>query len=164
MAHGFNGPHVFGDDRILTTNPFVEETINFTYDSAWGNTLTFSFTEAEGDATILLDHVRLFVSYTVTPSVTGGNGTISPNTAQTVNAGSSVTFNMTPNAGYRVSQVLIDGARIDDPVLSYTFNNVYANHTINVSFTTPDWPFSTAGYRDGWATLISRVGPWRETF
>ena len=148
------GSHVlWGPTRILTTNPFVEETINFTYDSAWGNTLTFSFTEAEGDATILLDHVRLFVSYTVTPSVTGGNGTISPNTAQTVNAGSSVTFNMTPNAGYRVSQVLIDGARIDDPVLSYTFNNVYANHTINVSFTTPDWPFSTAGYRDGWATF-----------
>ena len=148
------GSHVlWGPTRILTTNPFVEETITFTYNSAWGNTLTFSFTDAEGDATILLDHVRLFVSYTVTPSVTGGNGTISPNTPQTVNAGSNVTFNMTPNAGYRVSQVVVDGVRIDDPVLSYTFNNVTANHTINVSFTTPDWPFSTAGYRDGWATF-----------
>lgn len=82
------GSHVlWGPTRILTTNPFVEETVNFTYNSSWGNTLTFSFTEPEGDATILLDHVRLFVSYTVTPSVTGGNGIIAPNTVQTVNAG-----------------------------------------------------------------------------
>ena len=142
---------LWGPTRILTTNPFVEETVNFTHNSAWGNTLTFSFTEPEGDATILLDHVRLFVSYTVTPSVTGGNGAIAPNTAQPVNAGSSVAFTMTPNSGYRLSQVLIDGVRIDDLSTTYTFTNVYANHTIAASFALPDWTFDTGGYYEGWS-------------
>ena len=154
------GTHtLYGPALINTTASFQYHQISFTYDSAWGQTLRFTFTNPGGDQTILLDHVQLLVSYTVTPSVSGGNGTIAPNTAQTVNAGGNAAFTMTPNAGYRVGQILVDGARIDDPVLSYNFTNVYANHTIAVSFATPDWTFNTAGYREGWA-VANQIASW----
>ncbi|MGN6518461.1 MAG: InlB B-repeat-containing protein, partial [Dokdonella sp.] len=42
-------------------------------------------------------------THTVTPSVTGGNGTISPSTPQAVNHGATVAFTLTPNAGYHVA-------------------------------------------------------------
>ncbi len=58
---------------------------------------------------------------------------------------------MTPNSGYRLSQVLIDGTRIDDLSTTYTFTNIYANHTIAASFALPDWTFDTAGYFEGWS-------------
>lgn len=48
-------------------------------------------------------------TYTVTPSA-GTGGTISPSTPQTVNAGGSVTFQVTPNSGYRIKSVKLDGS------------------------------------------------------
>ncbi|MDR3478664.1 MAG: hypothetical protein P4M14_11610, partial [Gammaproteobacteria bacterium] len=46
--------------------------------------------------------------YTVTPSA-GSNGTISPNTPQTVVNQGALTFNATPTTGYSVNQWLVDG-------------------------------------------------------
>jgi hypothetical protein len=48
-------------------------------------------------------------TYTVTPTVNGGNGSVSPSTPQTVTAGGSVTFTSTPNAGYAVSTIGVTG-------------------------------------------------------
>ena len=36
-------------------------------------------------------------TYTVTPSVSGGNGTIAPNTPQTVNYNATPSFTLTPS-------------------------------------------------------------------
>jgi len=77
--------------------------------------------------------------YTITPSVVGANGTISPNTPQTVAEGSNVTFTITAaNNFYTINQVLIDNVPIDLSVLEngnqYTFYDLDANHTIAVSF------------------------------
>ena len=47
-------------------------------------------------------------AWTVTPTA-GANGSISPNTAQTVLAGSSLTFTATPNTGYTVNTWSLDG-------------------------------------------------------
>src|ERR1051326_532932 len=50
----------------------------------------------------------LNVTYTVTPSA-GANGSISPNTPQTVDSGGSLTFNASPSSGYVVDQWLGNG-------------------------------------------------------
>jgi predicted small lipoprotein YifL len=71
--------------------------------------------------------------FTITPSVNGANGTISPATVQTVNYGSNITFTFTPSTGYFVSNVQVDGGSVGAPT-SYTFVNVTANHTISVAF------------------------------
>lgn len=73
-------------------------------------------------------------TYTITASVNGTGGTISPAGATPVNYGGSLTINITPNSGYKVSDVLVDGVSVGAVTL-YTFTNVSANHTIVASFT-----------------------------
>ena len=62
------------------------------------------------------------------------NGAIFPNGAVSVLSGVSTTFTLTPAAGYRVADVLVDGASVG-AVNSYTFTNVATDHTIHVYFT-----------------------------
>lgn len=84
------------------------------------------------------DNVRLdasptTVSYTVTPSA-GANGSISPNTVQTVASGGSVGFTATPNSGYVVDQWLVGGSVVQTGGTTYTVSNVTANKTVQVTF------------------------------
>jgi hypothetical protein len=71
-------------------------------------------------------------SYTITASA-GSNGSISPTGAVSVASGASRAFTITPATGYKVSNVLVDGASVG-AVTTYTFSNVRANHTIAASF------------------------------
>ena len=81
---------------------------------------------------------------TITPTA-GANGSISPSAAVTVNYGGTQTFTITPNKGYSVSNVTVDGISVG-AVTSYTFSNVSANHTIAASFALTTFTIvSTAG-------------------
>ncbi len=73
--------------------------------------------------------------HTITATA-GANGTISPSGTIPVEEGEEQTFTFTANSGYRIDQVLIDGTNNFAAVTagSYTFSNVTADHTINVSF------------------------------
>ncbi len=71
-------------------------------------------------------------AYTITPTA-GAGGSISPAAPQTVEHGSSITFAITPDAGYHVADVLVDGSSIG-AVTSYTFENVAADHVISAAF------------------------------
>jgi Tol biopolymer transport system component len=71
-------------------------------------------------------------TYTITASP-GSNGSISPSGNVTANHGSNQSFRMTPNTGYHVSNVIVDGSSVG-AVTSYTFNNVTSNHSISASF------------------------------
>ena len=73
------------------------------------------------------------LTFTVTPSA-GPNGTISPNTAQTVTYGGSVKFTATANAGYLVDSWTLDGALYQTGSALCTLTNVTANHTLKVTF------------------------------
>jgi hypothetical protein len=68
----------------------------------------------------------------ITPSA-GNGGSINPSTPQTVNYGDSITFSVSANLGYVVTDVLVDGVSVGE-VSSYTFNNVQASHTIEAFF------------------------------
>jgi hypothetical protein len=50
-----------------------------------------------------------------------------------VASGASRAFTITPATGYKVSNVLVDGASVG-AVITYTFSNITANHTISASF------------------------------
>jgi parallel beta-helix repeat protein len=73
-------------------------------------------------------------TYTITASA-GSNGSISPTGPVTVNQGANQTFTITPNSGYSVSSVTVDGTNVG-AVSTYTFSNVQANHTISATFST----------------------------
>lgn len=80
-------------------------------------------------------------TYTITTSA-GANGTISPGGTVSVNYGSSKNFAITPNTGYHVLDVVVDGASVS-AVSSYTFSNVVSNHTIAASFDINTYTVST---------------------
>jgi len=70
--------------------------------------------------------------YTITASA-GSHGSISPSGSITVNQGSDKSFTITPNTGYQIDDVLVDGSSMG-AVSSYTFTNVTQDHTIYATF------------------------------
>lgn len=72
-------------------------------------------------------------THTITASA-GANGAISPSGAVSVDDGSDQAFTITPDAGFVVLDVLVDGVSAG-PVTGHTFTNVTADHTISATFT-----------------------------
>ncbi len=126
-----------------TVNYGGSKTFNFTPNTGYhissvvvdgvsqGTPSSYTFNNVTANHTIVVSFA--IDTFTLTPSA-GANGSISPNTVQTVNYGSSATFNFTPNTGYHIANVVVDGVPLGTTPGSYTFSNVAANHTIAVSF------------------------------
>ena len=72
-------------------------------------------------------------SYYTIKATAGTGGAISPSGNVSVRGGKDQTFTITPDQGYTVSDVKIDGKSIG-AVKSYTFENVRRTHTIEVIF------------------------------
>ena len=72
-------------------------------------------------------------SYYTIKATAGAGGSISPTGSVSVREGRDQTFTITPDKGYAVSNVKIDGKSIG-AVKSYTFENVRRPHTIEVIF------------------------------
>jgi predicted ester cyclase len=105
-----------------------------------GARLLYIFTNVQADHTIAATFAAN-TGYTITASA-GPNGSISPSGAVTVLMGASQKFTITPAAGYRVADVVVDGRSVGART-SYTFFLVHADHTISASFT-PDVYIITA--------------------
>lgn len=71
-------------------------------------------------------------TFTITASA-GTNGTITPSGDVTVNQGTDPTFTITPDSGYNVADVTVDGSS-KGAVTSYTFSNVATDHAIQATF------------------------------
>jgi hypothetical protein len=71
-------------------------------------------------------------SFTISAS-SGQGGSISPAGKSALYAGGGKTFTITPQSGYTVSAVRVDGTNIG-AVPTYAFTNVKANHSIRASF------------------------------
>ncbi len=72
-------------------------------------------------------------SYTITATA-GANGNIAPAGAIVVAPAANQAFVITPDPGYYIDSVIVDGV-LTDSLGSYTFVNVNANHTIHATFT-----------------------------
>jgi hypothetical protein len=70
--------------------------------------------------------------YTITASA-GANGSIAPSGAVEVETDIDQSFTITPDYGYRVDDVLVDGDSVG-AVESYTFEKVQEDHTISATF------------------------------
>ena len=76
---------------------------------------------------------------TITASA-GAHGRISPQGVVSVFTGSSQSFTITPDANYRINDVVVDGISVG-AVAGYTFDNVITDHTISASFAKDDFPW-----------------------
>jgi hypothetical protein len=81
-------------------------------------------------------HVYIFSMAPATHTIVASPssyGVISPPGDTTVNTGASQTYTITPNSGYRVYDVMVDGSPVG-AVATYTFAGVTADHTITVTY------------------------------
>lgn len=72
-------------------------------------------------------------TYTITAATSSGNGTITPAGKSTVKEGEGILYTMTPESGYAVSNVYVDGKPVGW-MNSFNFTDVRENHTISVDF------------------------------
>lgn len=87
----------------------------------------------------------------------GSNGTITPSGAATVNYGADQTFTITPDSGYVIEDVLVDGSTVGG-VTIYTFSNVIADHTIEACFAVNNPPTANAGPDQTWVQDLFTSG------
>ena len=72
-------------------------------------------------------------SYHTIKATSGANGAVSPSGWTSVREGRDQTFTITPDKGYAVAKVLVDGKSVG-AVTSYTFKDVTKDHTIEAVF------------------------------
>ena len=112
---GWSGTGLDGENNMTVTIP-TGSTGNRTYTAHWrynGSGHSYSY-------------------YTI-KATAGAGGSISPSGNVSVREGRDRTFTITPDKGYAVANVKIDGKSIG-AVKSYTFENVSRTHTIEVIF------------------------------
>ncbi len=74
----------------------------------------------------------LGASWTVTPAVSGGNGSIAPNTPQSVPDGDTIIFTLTPDPGYEIASVSGCGGTLVGNI--YTTGPITGDCTVTASF------------------------------
>ena len=107
-----------GGELITTSTVFAANTIVYAH---------WTYTGGSGGSG------GYFPGYYIIRATAGAGGFITPSGDVSVRAGANQTFTITPNRGYAVSDVKIDGRSIG-AVRSYTFENISASHTIEVQF------------------------------
>jgi hypothetical protein len=116
-------------------NTWADE-VEMVWLNAGNNTISYK-AESSSNRSINLDFLTLslktaLATYTITASA-GANGSISPGGAITVNNGANQNYAITPNSGYLVSDVKVDGAS-QGQITLYTFYGVIKDHTISATF------------------------------
>jgi hypothetical protein len=106
---------------VLVDGTSAGAVTSYTFTAVAANhTISATFTEVVGD------------QFTIAASA-GDNGSILPSGTVTVASGQNQSFTITPDAGFQVADVLVDGTSAG-AVTSYTFTAVAANHTISATF------------------------------
>ena len=123
----------YGSDQTFTITPAPHYHVaDVLVDGVSKGTLTtYTFNDVTANHTIAATFA--INTYTLTPSA-GAHGSITPPAPVTVDYGGSQTFNFLPETGYHVKEVKVDGTPVPGAPASHTFNNVTANHTIDVTF------------------------------
>ena len=132
---------IYGGSQTFTISPNTGYYADVQVDGADHGAITsYTFSNVTAAHTISATFAS---GYTITTSA-GANGSISPSGPVGVNSGANQTFTISPNTGYEVADVRVDGAD-QGAITSYTFSNVTAAHTISATFAPGYTITATAG-------------------
>jgi len=135
----------------LTATPNASSTFSGWSGGASGTSPTTTVTMNQNRTVTATFSIK---TYTITATA-GTGGSISPSGSITVNYGTSKSFTITPNSGYYIADVKMDGVS-QGAVSSYTFTNLTANHTIEASFTSnPTYTLSVTKTGTGTGTVTN---------
>ena len=71
--------------------------------------------------------------FTITATA-GEGGKIAPEATTTVYKGTSKVFTINPDKGYHIGSITVDGENVETIATEYAFEDIVANHTIEVTF------------------------------
>lgn len=120
-SHNYYGTHTFCMEATVAS-PWVEN-------------------DASDNSSCLTINLEGPTNVTHTITVFNTDGTISPSGNVTVSDGAAQTFTITPGACRTIVDVLADGVSVLSSVTNntYTFYNVTADHTFQVTYSTPSF-------------------------
>ncbi|MEO8769019.1 MAG: BNR-repeat neuraminidase N-terminal domain-containing protein [Ferruginibacter sp.] len=110
-----------------------------------GAVSTYTFTNVHVAHTISASFSQ--ITYNIT-SGAGANGIISPNGITNVNCNGSQTYIITPDGGSVIQDVIVDNVS-QGAIFQYTFSNVSASHTINVTFSQSTYSITSSSGSNG---------------
>ncbi len=137
----FQGSATIADNSTLSyawafgdaTSAAVLGPVSHTYGTAGSYTATFTATSNQGKAASATRTITVNPASLTINASAGANGTITPSGAISVASGASQAFTVTPNVGYTIASVTVDGVN-QGGISTYTFTNVTAGHTISATF------------------------------
>ncbi len=94
----------------------------------------YTIEKIKNDVNVVANFIKKnATTYKLVSGIATSGGSIVPSGDYVVQEGGSVTYNIVPQADYKITSVIIDGKNIG-AVSSYTFNNVKGGHTITAAF------------------------------
>ena len=142
-----------GADKVFTFTPatgYVVQEVHVGGNKVADSVTSYTVPGGTTDTRIEVIFKAVQVSHTITASA-GANGSISPSGATTVQDGADQTFTFTPNAGYKVQTVTVDGSPVT-VAGTYAFTDVTGDHTIAVAFARKEYTVSTESGAHGTLT------------
>ncbi len=128
------------DDEIFTIVPdpgYMVDTVKIDgTETALTEPNQYTFSNVTADHSIEVTFTEIICTI---KAYSGANGTISPLGSTIVPYEGSQIYTVTPNEGYAVENVFVDGSSVELTNAKYTFTNVIKSYVIEVSFvsTTP---------------------------
>jgi hypothetical protein len=110
-----------------------------------GNPANYNFENVNENHSISVNFA--INTFTISASA-GANGNITPIGDQVVDYGSDLSFVITPDEGYQIAEVLVDGNSLGG-ISSYTFENITEDHSISVSFTPITYSITASAGENG---------------
>ena len=98
----------------------------------------FTETTPQGDVNAKKDEIEAKIAdiqtqFTITATA-GEGGKIAPEATTTVYKGTSKVFTITPDKGYHIESITVDGENVETIATEYAFEDIVTNHTIAVTF------------------------------
>jgi M6 family metalloprotease-like protein len=126
---------ISGNDQAFTIAPSLGYHIDSVlvdeiYDATATTTGAYTFTNVTANHTIRA--VFAVNTFTITATA-GANGSVSPSGVTTYNYSANAAITATPDNGYQIDSMFVDGV-FTNPIATYLFQNITANHTIHYTF------------------------------
>lgn len=130
---------------VVSVNPGESRTFTITADQGYhiadvvvdgasvGNVSSYTFENIAAHHTIHARFESDQIDTHIITSTAGDNGSIQPSGDVAVIDGADQSFTITPDMGYHVADVLVDGTSVGS-VTSYTFTNIISDHSIHAVF------------------------------
>lgn len=133
-----NGTPVPGYVTVSGASAFLTPALPLAFLTTYTAVINSGVTDIAGNPLNSNGHTWSFktaalATFTITATA-GAGGSISPADAVSVDQGKNQSFMITPDTGYHIADVQVDGSSVVPTPTTYTFPTVTSDHTINANF------------------------------